>query len=66
MKLLSVLLSVVGVSGLVWVSPVSAEMGGLASHRGGSRGERGDMPLQFGTTADSFLKDTARIWRRII
>lgn len=46
MKLLSVLLSVAGVSGLVWVSPVRAEV---------------DSPLQVGTAADLLAQGVTRV-----
>ena len=52
MKLLSVLLSVAGVSGLVWVCPVFAETG-----RHGKVGAFPETPLHKGTAADLVAQD---------
>ena len=67
MKLLSVLLSVAGVSGLVWVCPVGA---GVQSHgiplrirgRGAEVvGANRDSPLQVGTAADLMAQGVTRV-----
>ena len=57
MKLLSVLLSVAGISGLVWVCPVVAETGEIL--RAGEAGE--EMPLQLGNASDLLAQGVTRV-----